>query len=317
MDVILPIEMTDSILVDTNIAENDYAEWAPSVTYYRGDFVISTATHKIYRALTDHASTALNAPDKEIAAINDPLIEDPNPQNWQEFSATNRWKPFDTKPSIQTENPESIYFRIKPNSFIGGMGFFGLNGATISIHGFLEGTPDVTIYDATENLIDRDNITGWWEYFFTDFTIFPTKIFTGLHQAKGATWDITISNPGGVAKVGQIAFGPLFNIGDTLVPGTNFSGLDFSTVEEDDFGNVTRVSRAATRTMDFSVKINRSKISTVQRKMDSLRGGVPAVWIGDHRLELAATIYGFSTDYRISYTAADFANMELEIRGLI
>ena len=51
MRVLLPIDVTEAMVTASNLAENDHGEWMASVDYSLGDFVISTATHQVYRAL--------------------------------------------------------------------------------------------------------------------------------------------------------------------------------------------------------------------------------------------------------------------------
>lgn len=51
MKIIRPITITDAMLIDSNVAENDYPAYNPATTYVGGGRVIVAAQHKIYEAL--------------------------------------------------------------------------------------------------------------------------------------------------------------------------------------------------------------------------------------------------------------------------
>jgi hypothetical protein len=51
MKIIRPITITDAMLTDTNVAENDYSAYNPATTYVGGNRVIVAAQHKIYESL--------------------------------------------------------------------------------------------------------------------------------------------------------------------------------------------------------------------------------------------------------------------------
>ena len=44
MQLIKPVTVTDTVLVSSNVPENDYAEWAVGTTYDTGDRVIVLST---------------------------------------------------------------------------------------------------------------------------------------------------------------------------------------------------------------------------------------------------------------------------------
>ncbi len=51
MKIIRPITITDAMLIDSNVPENDYPAYNPATTYVGGDRVIIAAQHKVYESL--------------------------------------------------------------------------------------------------------------------------------------------------------------------------------------------------------------------------------------------------------------------------
>jgi hypothetical protein len=107
--VVRPFEVTDSLLVSSNVTENDYAEWDAGTGYTLGQRVIvigdgdspETFYHNIYESVLAGTNTGNNPWD-------DPQWPDGAPTNWLLVGKTNRWKMFDNANSSQTTNAESI-----------------------------------------------------------------------------------------------------------------------------------------------------------------------------------------------------------------
>lgn len=59
MKIVQPVTITDSVLVSSNIVENDYTTWSSSTVYKAGDRVrvVSTDVHKVYESATGSSST--------------------------------------------------------------------------------------------------------------------------------------------------------------------------------------------------------------------------------------------------------------------
>ena len=313
MRAILPITVAEAKLTATNVAENDYAVWAIGTTYARGDFCISTTTHTVYRSLTD--SNLGNDPDAEIAALADPLIDDPDPVNWQIISATNRWKMFDGKPSNLCTNAESITLTIEPGQFVGGVGFFEITAETVQLD--IVDPVEGLVYTKTVNMQDESVVTDWYSYYFEDIVTLNELVMLDLPPYSNAEYQITIANPNGTAKVGQIAIGPIWEIGTTLIPNLSVSGLDFSFVQNDEFGDLVTVKREATQLNTFDILIPSTDLFGFARRMKDLRGGSLAVWIGNDDSRLRTINFGFSRDWRNVYSTRDISVVSLQIQGVV
>ncbi|MHC9235019.1 hypothetical protein ACX9MO_05180 [Pseudooceanicola sp. 502str34] len=109
MRIISPITVTESLLTDTNLTEDDHDEWDVSTTYSAEDRVIVLSTHKVYESVS---GSNLGY---------DPTTDDGT--WWIEVSATNKWKAFDLRLSDQAENAGTITYEITAASLITGIAF--------------------------------------------------------------------------------------------------------------------------------------------------------------------------------------------------
>lgn len=312
MKIIRPTPVTDDTFVSSTIPEDDYAAWSSVTTYAAGAFVISVATHTVYRSLT--ADNLNNDPDLEQVALADPLIADPAIINWQVIGATDRWKLFDSKPSQQATAADNITTVIAPGVFIGGVAGFGISAASVTVTMTDDGTE---VYSRTIDMQDETPVIDWSTYFFEPILELSEFVFTDLPPYSAAQVSVSISRTGGDVSLGQVLMGPVFNAGTTLIGGTGFSGLDFSFVENDAFGNLTTVRRDATRLSSFDVLLPATQLLSFDTRMRSLRGGVPAVWIGSADNRKAAVNYGILRDYRTFYQTPDYSSITIETQGIV
>lgn len=317
MIVFKQVEMTDAILTASNVTEDDYAVWDNATDYTAGDFVISTATHTVYRCLVTYtvAGEGPQDPDAEQVALNDPLITDPDPVYWQVISATNRWKAFDTKPSVLTTNADLISYTFTPGEITDGLAAFNVSGDTFRV--IVTDPTDGVVYDETIDLIDNTEVVDWYTYFFAPFSALSEVVLVDLPPYPNATIDVQIAATGGTASVGQIAFGRNKSLGFVEIGNSGFSFLDFSTVQNDIFGNLTTVEREATRISKFDVIANTFTLLSIDVILRDLKGGKPAVWVGDTDTRKAAVGYGFHRDTQTIYQEGDHAVIQIQVQGLV
>ena len=311
MKVVTPITMTDGKLTSTNMTETDEADWLVGTAYVVSDLVQSTTTHTIYRCIA--ASTG-DDPDIEIAAFADPLIEDPATAHWQIISATNIWKLFDEKPSDLCTNATSIYAKVTPAEIVGGVGVFGVVGESVQIK--MTDPVEGVVYDETIDMQDETVVVDWYTWWFESIVQLPEYVAVDLPPYTDAFIEITITNTGGTAACGQIVLGSVFSMGNMMVDGSGWSILDFSSVDVDVYGNLSAVTRNATRLSDFNVQFDTGISLSIDNKLKSLRGGRPAIWVGSTDHKKAAQNYGILRDARPYYQEGDMTLMTVKIQGL-
>jgi len=302
MQIIKPVTVTDAILSNSNVPENDHAEWDIGTTYASGDKVISISTHSIYESLVD--GNIGNDPDNDDGT------------NWLRLGATNRWKAFDQKIADQVTRQNGIEYAFNNyNSNVTSVALFNLEGISARVTVTDPVTPFTTYYDNTISLVDNRNIVDWFSYFFEEQVQKETAQFIDIPPYRNATVTVEVVAAAGVdAKLGQIVFGYLSDIGATTY-GTSISIEDFSRKEVDAFGNFVVVQRAFSQLADFDVQFETGNARRIQRTLADLRA-TPVVYIGSPDTSYGTTIYGFYRRFDLTLESPSLSFGAIEVEGL-
>jgi len=300
MQLIKPVTVTDSILVSSNVAENDYAEWAVGTTYATGNKVIVLSNHSVYESLVD-SNTG-----------NNPVTDDGT--NWLRLGATNRWKAFDQKIGDRVTNTTSIQYVLSdPDSNITAIAIFGLDG--ISANVTVTDDDEGEVYNETISLIDNRNIVDWYTYFFEEQVQRQEAQFLNVPPYLGSDVQVTVTaNTGETAELGQLVLGFLSDIGLTTY-GTAISIEDFSRKETDAFGNFIVVERAFAQLADFDVRFPTANARKIQRTLAQFRA-TPIVYIGSDDVSYGTTIYGFYRRFDLTLETPSLSFGAIEVEGL-
>ena len=301
MDIIKPITVTDSVLTSTNIAENDYAEWAVGTTYNTGDKVISTTTHRIYESVIDSNLG------------NDPTTDDGT--NWLNIGATNRWKAFDQYISDPVSNTTSIQYTLTPpnGSIPSAVALLNLKG--ISANVTVTDSVDGEVYNTDIDLLDNRNIVDWYTYFFEEQVQREEALFLDIPPYIGAVVSVTVQEEvGQTAELGQLVFGFLSDVGLTVY-GTSIGIEDYSIKDRDAFGNAIIVERNFSQTVDFDVQFETQNARKVQKTLAALRA-TPVVYLGSTDVSYGTLVYGFYRRFDITLETPSYAFASIEVEGL-
>lgn len=300
MQLIKPVTVTDTVLVSSNVPEDDYAEWAVGTTYDTGDKVIVLSTHSVYESLVD-SNTG-----------NNPVTDDGT--NWLRLGATNRWKAFDQKIGDRVTNLNSIqYVLSEANSNVTAIAIFGLDGisANVTVTDDTEGE----VYNETISLIDNRNIVDWFTYFFEEQVQREEAQFLNIPPYLGSDVQVTVTAAtGDNAELGQLVLGFLSDIGLTTY-GTAISIEDFSRKETDAFGNFIVVERAFAQLADFDVRFPTNNARKIQRTLAQFRA-TPIVYIGSDDVSYGTTIYGFYRRFDLTLETPSLSFGAIEVEGL-
>jgi len=304
MDIIRPVTVDNTILVSSNVTEDDYAEWASGTTYADGDRVIVIGdTHKVYESLVN-SNTG-----------NDPTTDDGS--NWLELGATNRWKAFDQKISDQVENTDSIEYTFNDtSSYVTSLVMFGLEATSANVtvtDNAVGGEGEV--YNTTVSLIDNRDVDDWYTYFFEQIIYKREAQFFNIPPFLNADVEVTISgDTGSTVKVGQIVFGFLVDLGLTTY-GTTISIEDFSRKETDAFGNFVVVERPFANLVDYDVRFPTGTARKVQQTLAQYRA-TPIVYIGSESTQFGTTAYGFYRRFDLTLETPSYSLAAIEVEGL-
>ena len=153
MKVIIPIEINDTRLTSSSIAEPDTGEslWNAATSYTLGQQVIRTTTHKVY---------------ENILAGVDAGVPEITPLRWVEIGSTNRYAMFDTLRNSQSIKASPITIVIEPNYRVDSIGILSVDADYVTIDVNYGGA---SVFNATKQ-IDTRNVFDWYSYFFSPFT---------------------------------------------------------------------------------------------------------------------------------------------------
>lgn len=299
MQIIKPITVTDSILVSSNVPENDYAQWSAATTYSTGQRVIVLSTHKIYESLIN---SNLN---------NNPVTDDGT--KWLDLGATNRWRAFDKRIGNKVTQLDTIQYVLSdPNSNVTSVALFGLVGISANVTVV---SNSVEVYNQDFSLTDNRNIVDWYTYFFEEQVQLEEALFLNIPPYLGATVTITVTAATGTnAELGQIVFGFLSDLGLTNY-GTVVSIEDFSRKETDAFGNFFVVERAFSQIADFDVQFETRNTRKIQQTLSQFRA-TPIVYIGNPDASYATIIYGFYRRFDLTLETPSLSFGAIEVEGL-
>lgn len=297
MRVIDPIVITDAILTDSNVPENDFAAWNVLTAYSTGNKVILTSTHRIYEAV--RATTG-----------NDPATDDGT--NWLDIGATNRYRAFDGSIEGATQQNDTIKYEFTLTKTLSGIAALSISAAVlkVSIDDPVEGPVD----EIEINLIDTTEVFDWFTYFYNPLTQQRDVILSELPMFAGniVTFELTGS---GLLSLGELVLGDDKSLGISTT-GTGLSIEDFSIKSKDDFGRTFILERSFANTVTFEFAIPTTGAGRVRRILSDLRAR-PAVYFTDpNQIALGGTVYGFPRDFRINLQTPTVAFATLEIEGL-
>jgi hypothetical protein len=234
--------------------------------------------HKVYESLV--GSNLGNYP------ISDVLATTPK---WLEYSATNKWKPFDGKVNSQMATPSPAVYVITPGVAFDSVALFNLVATSVTI------ATDSPAYSQTVS-------TGATDIVKMDLAGGAASVLT-----------ITITNTAGAAKCGEIVVGNKYSLG-TMQPLPTVGITDYSTKEADVFGDWNIVPRESSEKMSCVISVPYSSLDAVIAKLKSYRT-TPIVFIGS--ASYACTIiYGFIKDWSVPVATRGKSILALEIDGL-
>jgi len=139
--MIVPIDVDDTVLVASNIAETDYATWNSGTNYGLADRVIVVATHSIYESA-------------QAGNLNhDPTTDDPiDPVWWVRVGATNKWRAFDDVIQDQAVKTGGITYELDVASRADGIALFNLDASSVTVQVSDPLVSRVNLIDATDQI---------------------------------------------------------------------------------------------------------------------------------------------------------------------
>jgi len=172
-------------------------------------------------------------------------------------------------------------------------------------------------YNSTTDLTSTIAVVDWYTYFFEPIVMATDLVKTDLATIALPFLDsvvtVTVSNPGGTAKVGELVVGLKFDIGG-LHHGAENSMTDYSTKSTDAFGNFTITTRDYAKNIGGDVEIKNTLRDEVARQFNAYRT-TPLVWVG-HENYTSLIVYGFLSYYKMVWETESHSIYSFEVTGL-
>jgi hypothetical protein len=296
MQIIKPIDITEAVLVASNVPEDDYPPWDSTTSYLLGNRCLRN--RRIYEALVAHSGI-------------DPAGPATNPATWLDLGMDNRWRMFDDKVGTQTRQTGGIAVTLQPNAVINALALFNLQGSTVTVT--MTDPVEGEVYRRTLSLVDA-GVSNWYDWFFAPIGRHTDLVLLDLPAYGTAQLGVSVDNAGDPAACGHLVVGTQVELGVALY-GTGVGITDYSRKDTDDFGNFTIVERAYSKRAEFDLRLDTARVAAVQRLLASLRTR-PVVWIGEASYE-ATLVFGFFKDFSISISGPSISDGTLTVEGLV
>ena len=304
MKIIKPETIGDAELTASNVTEADETEWTSGATFAIDDLCMvtttangaSVASHRIYKSLT--GSNTGNDPTTDTT-------------NWEEVSATNRFKMFTNIVQDQTVNAGSITSSLVFTDVVNSIGFINLDAESIEVT--VTDAVEGVVYDETYQLTSDSGIQDWYAYFFEPIVRDTSLTLTDLPPYAGATISISI-NEGTTAKCGACVIGQFADLG-FAEHGISLSIIDYSVKTTDDDGRVTITQGDYIDTVNVDVVMNTPAVAQVKKILTDLRTE-PVVWIPEDG-NAAYNVFGYYREFDIIVSNPTLSRCSLEIEGLV
>lgn len=228
---------------------------------------------------------------------------------WVQVGAINKYRMFDRKVGSQTERAESIEVVITPGSVVDVVSVRNVEALTVTV--VQETAEEGVVYTKTVEL--DDPVGDWYEYFFAPITRQTEALFNGLSPFTDATYTITVDNPGGTAKCGELLMGAALDAGMTEA-GVSVGIDDYSQISADEFGVRDIVERDFADNMDLTVYVQRGKSPTLRRLLTRNRATPILVIASDARVD--AQVYGLAESWRCVLSYSDMDVYNITMKGL-
>jgi hypothetical protein len=350
MQVIPPLEITDSILTSSTVPEEVAATYSGGTTYADGalaglvsvygspqtvwrslqasntgnaqtEGVWWTEAGNVYPVYNSGSSCGIGGIVTDLAthSLYESLVVSntgnalTDTDSWKFLGRTNKFKMFNYSRNLKTSVPSSLTVILTPGKRINSLGLKGMvaNSYSFSASSVSGGGE---VYSSSGSLNTRVTAT-WSDYFFGEFTTQPSLNFFDIPLFSDIVLTLTLTSTSGNASIGAMVIGSFVYLGETESTAAS-DILNFSTVDRDIDGNAILVPRR-------NVPKSRQRVLTSKALVDkaiSLReelNAKPALWYGlddeTNGYFEASSILGFYRGFEIDMSLPNQALITIEL----
>jgi hypothetical protein len=289
------------VVLDSSTADaSTYAEWSSATAYVAGDNVkVTTAVpHHEYRAL----QSGTNKPPADY------------PDYWLDLGVTNPYRMLDSTVSTRSTATTTFSSVLTVTGTPSHLTLFGLDSVlSVRVQIEFDGTE---VFDELYPLSVIRETGSWWEFFF------GTRDYqTSLIQAIGGWYDATVTltftgDTGSTIGVGHCVLTQAHYLGETMY-GVDLRMTQYSTKEEDGFGNKILVPRANAKVATAKLVLSESGVDRCYRILEAL-DATPCAWdLNNSGSNFDSfRIWGIA-DFRVLLQEVGRTYCELDVEGLI
>lgn len=313
MQVIPPIEITDSMLTSSTVPEAVAPTYSAGTTYAQGDLagaapvtgqaqivwrslqnantgnaqvegVWWTKAGEVYPAYSSGTTYAANdfAQDNTNHLIYKSLVGSntgnalTDATKWQLIGPTNRWAMFDYARNSAATVPNSLTVVITPGQRINSIALSGLRANSYSIS-VSSTTGGGVVYTDSGSLNTRQTLT-WYDYFFGTFDTQESYVTFEVPPYTDSVITITLSVTSGNVSCGSCVVGSFVYLGETQYNAVS-DVLNFSTITRAEDGSATLTARRNIPTTQQTVWADKSRVNKIRQLREDLNA-TPAIWYG-------------------------------------
>lgn len=334
MDLVRPNATSDSALVSTDVPEAVPAAYSSGTTYANNAIVsvlVSGTVYDVYKSLqslnTNHAPASsptwwvkvgrtykawdsgttfsqgdivnvvgTNYHHQFVSVANSNVNHDPVLDTagtyWLDMGWNNRWALLDTSVSSQTTNWQTMSYTLSFSAFADTVAVLNTYAKQIRVE--MTTVAEGVVFDETFEMLSDDGITDYEPYFFYPAVMKRDLIVVNIPQYLNYTIKVTWTAEGEEVRCGALICGLRSNIGATQY-GASIGIRDFSTKEQNDFGDFFVVERAYSKRMNCTVYVYRENTDYVANLLADYRS-TPLLFIGSN-LYSSTAIFGFLKDW--------------------
>jgi hypothetical protein len=295
MKIIRPIRTICDHIISSNVPLVEPL-YNPATSYAKGARVTdSPCGASVYESLTS-------------SNVGNPVTD---ATKWLLIGASNYYAMFDDKNGSQTTNPNSIVIEVEFFSVVNSVALINVEANTARFEAW-DGN-DNKVLDQTISLRDYGR-TDYYDYFTRDIELADRYINFNVPTMFNGRGKLTLDNTGLTAKLGGLIYGNQFEIGQSQW-GSSFGIRDYSTKEQDTFGNYIIVQRGFSDRIDADVFVELNRTGQIRKVLTEYRT-TPVVWSGDDANNVLLT-YGYYRDFSVILSTPAGADCAIQIEGLI
>lgn len=295
--IIREINLTDDMLIHSNIPEDDYPEYDPDEPYSLGERVIVAAEHRVYESMAD--DNLGNTPSADSV-------------KWKSPGLTNRWRAFDERVYTRSSRPDLIEYQIKPGRSANGIGLLGVRNATSARVRLIDPVFG-EVYDKTAPLGAITPAPSWWQWAFGARVERKQALFLDLPTFPNATLHITVTG-GAQLGVGKIVFGQQRRFGYGVQYGARAGITSYSTVVRDLDGGASIKKRPTAKRNTLPVILPSAETDIVYDFLASI-DSEPVLIIGSMRVS-CLTGFGLVKNFEVVIPGPTVSECSIEFDGM-